>query len=390
MLLSCNYFIKRKILALKSGVLVVVRIMNPLSYKIFSDGKRKYEKELSELERQIRTLKLDIVKYDSENFLLLIDDEGAIEGIHAKVTELASSVFLEYVAILLGYYVFLSEAPDEVIRKAFTAASFGERHSKPLVNYLDCEPQLQCFCDAIRKSTVLYNALRNSNLYGVFQPIVDIQNSEVVFNEFLLRIKGQETIQDYITAAEKTNLISIIDEFVFKHVMTLLESNPDLKLSFNISMFSINNGRWVDDILRLFVNLPFIAKRVVVEITEEMMLRNLDKVFDFIFKLKSVGCSIALDDFGRNFYIPFLQLEKLPIDYIKLDKEFAKGITDSKNVPIFMSSILEIAKNLNVKIIAEFVEDSDVFKAFKQLGIRYMQGNYLQKASTEVKDTIIT
>ncbi|KYH12510.1 EAL domain-containing protein [Neorickettsia sp. 179522] len=385
---GCDYLVKKKILQSKSGTFLVAKISNPLSYKVFSYDQRKCEGYLLELEKRMLAAGLNIVAFKPPVILILESSASSVWSIYEKITEIASSIFLEYVSFAVGYYVFSFEAPSEVIRKAFAAVSFGEKEGSGIVDYASCTSQLQEFSNAVAKATVLHSALRNNELLNVFQPIVDIETSRVIFSEFLLRVKGEESIRSCIVAAEKTHLISVVDKFVFKRVIELLERHSDLRLSFNLSMLSASDELQIEGFLKSFATLQFVAKRLVVEITEGILLSNTDKMFDFIFKLKSLGCGIALDDFGRNFYLPFSQLEKLPIDYLKLDREFAGEIKTSKNASIFIKSILEIANNLNIKVVAEFVEDKSVFDLFKELGIRYMQGNYLYEASSELKNSV--
>ncbi|ABD45736.1 EAL domain protein [Neorickettsia sennetsu str. Miyayama] len=331
---------------------------------------------------------LNIIAFKPPVIVILESNGSSVWSIYEKLTEVASSVFQEYVSFAVGYYVFSFEVPNEVISKAFAAVSFGEKEGSGIVSYASCASRLKEFSNAVAKATVLHNALKNNELLNVFQPIVDTETSSVIFNEFLLRVKGEESIRDCIVAAEKTHLISVVDKFVFKRVVELLERHSDLRLSFNLSMLSASDELQTEEFLKSFATLQFIAKRLVVEITEGVLLHDTDRMFDFIFKLKSLGCAIALDDFGKNFYLPFSELEKLPIDYLKLDREFAGKIKTSKNASIFIKNILEIANNLNIKVVAEFVEDKSVFDLFKELGIRYMQGNYLHGASPELKDTV--
>ncbi|WP_041917499.1 EAL domain-containing protein [Neorickettsia sennetsu] len=385
---ECNYLVKKRILQSKSGVFLVAKILNPLAYKVFSYEQRKCEGYLVELEKQMLSAGLNIIAFKPPVIVILESNGSSVWSIYEKLTEVASSVFQEYVSFAVGYYVFSFEVPNEVISKAFAAVSFGEKEGSGIVSYASCASRLKEFSNAVAKATVLHNALKNNELLNVFQPIVDTETSSVIFNEFLLRVKGEESIRDCIVAAEKTHLISVVDKFVFKRVVELLERHSDLRLSFNLSMLSASDELQTEEFLKSFATLQFIAKRLVVEITEGVLLHDTDRMFDFIFKLKSLGCAIALDDFGKNFYLPFSELEKLPIDYLKLDREFAGKIKTSKNASIFIKNILEIANNLNIKVVAEFVEDKSVFDLFKELGIRYMQGNYLHGASPELKDTV--
>lgn len=385
---KCGYLLKTKILQFGSGMLLVAKILNSCAYKAFSGEEKNSEKTLLDLEKLMLAAGLDVMLCDSATFLIFESSDSSVEKIHVQITELASAMFLEYVSFTIGYHSFSSEAPDEVIKKAFAAVSFGEREGKAVIDYRECVSQIAEFSDSIGKATALYDALRGSELSHVFQPIVDTENSDILFSEFLLRIRGKESIKEYIVAAEKTNLISMVDRFVFKQVVELLECNSHLKLSFNLSMLSVSNDAYIHEFLQSFTTLQFVAKRMVVEITEGLLFYDMDELSDLIFKLKSFGCSIALDDFGRDFYIPFSQLQKLPIDYLKLDREFAREIESNRNSVVFLKSIVEIANNLGIKVIAEFVEDKRVFDLFKELGIRYMQGNYLCETSVHMKDAV--
>jgi EAL domain-containing protein (putative c-di-GMP-specific phosphodiesterase class I) len=118
-----------------------------------------------------------------------------------------------------------------------------------------------------------------------------------------------------------------------------------------------------------------IGERVTFEIVESESIDNFFKVLEFIKNVKSYGCKIAIDDFGTG-YSNFEYLLKLKADYIKIDGSMIREIDTNKEAQLVVSTIVDFAKKIGMKTVAEFVENESIFKTVKSLGIDYSQGYY--------------
>ena len=117
------------------------------------------------------------------------------------------------------------------------------------------------------------------------------------------------------------------------------------------------------------------ANRLVIEIVESEGIDNFEEVISFIRDIKDIGCKIAIDDFGTG-YSNFEYLIKLKADYLKIDGSLIKNIHKDKNIHTVVSTIVNFAKNLNMKVIAEFVEDEEIYDVLKKLDVDYSQGYF--------------
>ncbi|MFA7609853.1 MAG: EAL domain-containing protein [Sulfurimonas sp.] len=118
-----------------------------------------------------------------------------------------------------------------------------------------------------------------------------------------------------------------------------------------------------------------IGSKIVFEIVESEYIEKFEDVMRFIAKVKKYNCKIAIDDFGTG-YSNFEYLIKLKADYLKIDGSLIKNIDKDKNAYIVVSTIVDFAKKLGMKTVAEFVESEEIFNIVKNLGIDYSQGYY--------------
>jgi diguanylate cyclase (GGDEF)-like protein/PAS domain S-box-containing protein len=223
------------------------------------------------------------------------------------------------------------------------------------------------------------NAIANDKIVPFFQPIVNNKTNKYEKYEALVRMIGEDgkVISPYffLDIAKKTKqyiqLTTIMLEKTFETF-----SNREEEFSINITMEDIVNKSINELILSLLLRYDGIGERVVFEIVEsESIDGNYEEVLSFVEKVKSYGCKIAIDDFGSG-YSNFEYLIKLKADFIKIDGSLIKDIHENKESYAVVSVIVSFAKQMNIKTIAEFVEDENILKTLKFLGVEYSQGYY--------------
>jgi len=160
--------------------------------------------------------------------------------------------------------------------------------------------------------------------------------------------------------------------------------DTDLEFSVNLTIEDILNK---DIKLYIFAMLKEynIGKRVVFEIVESESIVNFQEVIEFIQKSKSYGCKIAIDDFGTG-YSNFEYLLKLKADFIKIDGSMIKNIDTDLDAQTVVSTIVDFAKKMKIKTIAEFVENESIYNTVKALGIDYSQGYYFSEPKRELQE----
>ena len=130
------------------------------------------------------------------------------------------------------------------------------------------------------------------------------------------------------------------------------------------------------------INKYNVSSKVVFEILEDENVKNYELLINFVDEIKALGCKVAIDDFGSG-YSNFEHLLKMNVDYLKIDASLIKNIAVDENSFKITKTIVEFAKNLNLKTIAEFVENEEIFNITKDLGTDYSQGYYFSAPIAE-------
>jgi diguanylate cyclase (GGDEF)-like protein len=211
-----------------------------------------------------------------------------------------------------------------------------------------------------------------------FQPLVDLQSRKVVGFEALARwrsaTRGLIEADDFLETAERTGLIGPLTLTILEQALVEARSWPtDLKLAVNVSPVQFRDPTLAEQILKLLASSGFPANRLEIEITEGLLLEEREQVLTIILSLKNVGVSISLDDFGTG-YASLAQVNRLPLDRIKIDKSFITTIVRSEQTAAIVSTIAGLGHNLDVPITAEGVESEQIRNALADLGCSEAQG----------------
>ena len=188
----------------------------------------------------------------------------------------------------------------------------------------------------------------------------------------------------FIPAAERYGLMNSIDLWVIEESLKQLcyfnLSQPDspIKIAMNLSGQSIGNKLLVEFITSLFDKYHINATHITFEITETAAIINLSAAIIFIKELKLLGCKFALDDFGSGLS-SFAYLKNLPVDFLKIDGAFVKDILDDPIDEAMVESINQIGHVMNIKTIAEFVENKQIEQRLAQMKVDFVQGYGVEK-----------
>ncbi|MBS0236552.1 MAG: EAL domain-containing protein [Proteobacteria bacterium] len=234
----------------------------------------------------------------------------------------------------------------------------------------------------MRIAAYLMQAMREGRTVLAFQPVVDARTGVLDKYEALLRVIDEEgnliSAGPFIAATELLGYIHIVDNMVLELVIEELRKSPQIRLGMNISNMSVDNKTWINK-AKAMLQDEQISQRLTIEITETGTYHGLDKMAYLVDMLKSLGCSVAIDDFGAG-YTSFKQLKVLHADYIKIDGAFIRNVVDDEDSKLFVSTMITFAKSFGIKSVAEFVENGEIAKVLLELGVDYMQGNYFSPA----------
>ncbi|EIJ79917.1 motility repressor MorA [Bacillus methanolicus PB1] len=238
----------------------------------------------------------------------------------------------------------------------------------------------------------LRNAIKKNYFYLVYQPQINLFTGETECMEILLRFDhpmlGSVSPQKFIPICEKAGIINditawIIEQAGIQYSKWIAKGFAPVKFAVNFSPFTLKDERFVEKLMQIVVELPFPPQYLEIELTENALLQDFEAIRNNLFKLKDIAVTIALDDFGTG-YSSFLYLKNLPIDKIKIAKEFIQGITGEyggKDQAI-INSIISLAKEIEIDVVCEGVETSEQADFLFKTQCKYAQGYHFFKPLT--------
>ncbi len=234
----------------------------------------------------------------------------------------------------------------------------------------------------------LNDAISENKFELYLQRIVPVNaNSEAQKFEVLLRLQEEEQIITpgaFLPAAERYGLIDYIDRWVIENLLCnksykhIIMENPHAQFNINLSGKSIGDERLTPFILDLFKRHDVYPKSICFEITETAAVANFAEAVKFTQSLRSIGCEIALDDFGSGLS-SFAYLKNLPVDYLKIDGGFIRDIEHSPINFAMVRSIHELGQIMGIKTVAECVETEEAYAQLRKIGINFVQGFHLHR-----------
>ncbi len=213
------------------------------------------------------------------------------------------------------------------------------------------------------------------------QTIRDTRHPDVKAFEVLLRWQDPDgnvlPPSDFLPIAERYGLMTAIDAWVMRSALEQLARSPwraeISKVSINLSGASLTDPNLINEIGLLLKSSGCRPEQICFEITETMVIADTKLARQAVLGIKELGCKISLDDFGTGLST-FSYLKRFPFDYLKIDGEFVRHITESRIDRAIVESIQAIAFEMNTITVAEFVENLDQMETLRQIGVYYHQG----------------
>ncbi len=237
----------------------------------------------------------------------------------------------------------------------------------------------------IRVTDEIVTALNERRVAMAFEPVVDAKTRNAAFYECLVRMEQDDgrilLAPDIVLVAEKLGLIRLVDHRVLELVVAELAASPGVQLSLNISPDTTMDPDWWTSIESLMRAHPGVGERMIVEITETVAIQDVDDVRGFVTRLKNFGSRIAIDDFGAG-YTSFRSLRKLGVDIVKIDGAFVQNIARSADDRAFVQTLIDLARRLDIKTVAEWVQDEEAASMLRDWGCDYIQGRLIGLASS--------
>ena len=337
-----------------------------------------------------------ISRQGGDEFALIIENYNSTE----YLDDLAQRILLEIAkpislygqtihtscSIGIALYSRSCEDPETLMRYADAAMYYSKERGKNTYEFYTDGLDIS-ISKKLELETELSKALENQELSILYQPQVNINSGDITGAEALLRWEhptlGFISPKDFIPIAEESGMIKEIGNWVLETACIQAkkwheDGYGNLKIGVNISPKQIQMDNFVEIVSSIIEESELLPEYLDLEITESASFQNEAEVIRKLDELKKIGIQISIDDFGTG-YSSLSYLNKLPVDTLKIAQEFVKNIKVDETNKAIISSIIAVAKSLNLKVIAEGVEEGYQYNFLKSQNCFDMQGYLFSK-----------
>lgn len=332
-----------------------------------------------------------IARMGGDEFIIILKNYGTLDNLTnsvKKYSDVISNRFIVsnnyfYVSASIGISLFPEDSvdPSEIFRYADAAMYYSKNHKDVSISMYN-----RSMTEKIENNVALEQkiraALEGDYFYFVLQPQYETKTKKLRGFEALVRMKDEQGNQIspnlFIPIAEKTGLITQIDNWVIRNAMLCFKKIFDISderpiLSVNISVLHLLSMSFLDEIRHILDETRFPPNHLEIEITESVFIFSMSKAVETLKDLKKMGICIALDDFGTG-YSSLSYLSKLPIDLLKIDKFFIDQLYTSGSRNNYVAAIISIGHIMNFSVVSEGVESQEQLDILARLGSDYIQG----------------
>jgi diguanylate cyclase (GGDEF)-like protein len=277
-----------------------------------------------------------------------------------------------------------TSSTEEIKRNVDLAMSSAKKEKNTAVFF--SEPLLHDYLFVCQVEQELKKSIINNELHMVYQPQFS-EDGVIVGVEALIRWNnktlGSVPPDKFIPIAESMGYMNEIGTFVISQTlndMVHLQQKLGLKfsVSINVSVKQLNKPEFFDNLMQVVEMTCFPTELLILEVTETVLIDDLDAIQSLMVKIKQFNIRISLDDFGTG-YSSLSILKNLPIDELKIDKSFIDDIINDEDTLSLVKGIVSIAKNMQIKTVAEGVETQEVLFVLMELECDIYQGYYFSK-----------
>ena len=273
----------------------------------------------------------------------------------------------------------------------------GQAHAEELLRDADlamCDAKedgkrFAVFAPAMRESIVrrhglkaeLEHAIEHRELVVQYQPIFDLATGKTVSVEALVRwdhpSRGRIAPLEFIPLAESTGLIVPLGRYVLEEACARVgERHPELQVQVNLSAIELEHPDLLETIAGVIQRTGIAPGRLVLEVTETLLVKDAVRGAETLQRLRDIGVQLALDDFGTG-YSSLSYLRNLPLDSLKIAREFVEGLASSDHDAAFVRLIVGLAKTVGLKVVAEGIETRVQLDMLREIGCDLGQGYYV-------------
>lgn len=283
----------------------------------------------------------------------------------------------------IGIEIFLGKSYncENILKHVEIAMYESKKSGKNTMRFFDPKMQ-EAIQDKLSLELDLKNALSKEQFCLYYQPQIDINNQIIGFEALIRWIhptRGIVPPNVFIPLAEENGLIIPIGEWVIQTAckqlkkFELSEKTENLTISVNVSIKQFQERYFIKSLSTILSKYMVPQDKLLLELTESIFINEAATIIDKMQKIKDLGISFSMDDFGTG-YSSLSSLKKLPLHELKIDQSFVRDITSDPNDAIIVKTIIGMANNLGLNVVAEGVETLEQYNFLKKYNCKYFQG----------------
>ncbi len=348
-----------------------------------------------------------VSRLGGDEFTVILEDlkDDAFSSIVAKkiIEAISKPVKLKDKTVYVGVSIGISVYPDDgeemedLIKNADMAMYQAKESGKNNFKYFTEDMNKESYKRLVITND-LRDAIENNELYILYQPKVDLKNHRIEGAEALVRWTHKEfgniPAPQFIEIAEESQLILDLGEWVLREACTEAKKwnkkgFRDVKIAVNFSIKQLSQFSIIETIKKILLETKIDPSLLEIEIVENVLMENVQKVERSLNALRKFGITVAIDDFGTG-YSSLSYLKKLPIHTLKIDKSFVQDVPHKKDDAQIVSTIISMGQKLGLEVVAEGVETKEQMEFLKSQNCYLMQGYYFSEpiSSAEFEDML--
>ena len=380
---------------------VALLLLEVARFKMINDslGKIFGDRLLQEIADRIRAVageNIPVARLGGAEFAIIAEDVKATKDVQQTARQIVSAVSSEFaflghsfnVSCNVGISMFPNDGRDAhtLLERADVALYSAKEHGPNDFQFFSAEIDNQ-IREKLRLENGLRMALERDELFLVYQVQVNIRTGEVSGLEALLRWKHPEMglipPSDFIGIAESSGLILPIGEWVLRTACTQARrwqdsGLPAVPVAVNVSAIQLRHHGFCDLIRRVLHETGLEAKYLELELTEGLLMSNVDVMFTLIQELREMGVKLTIDDFGTG-YSSLNYLRQFKVNRLKIDRSFVREVPLNSDDAAITTAIINMAKALNLDVLAEGVENVEQLDFLRAQNCYEIQGYYFSR-----------
>lgn len=353
--------------------------------------------QVAERLAKIRSEQILIAHVEQDHFIVAFDDSQDLSEIAYFIEAVLIMIFAEpfqvngetlRVSSRVGIAVFPDDASDseDLLRNADQALLRSKAH-KQLYSFYSPEMNLRV-SESMRIENDLRTAITEDQFELYYQPKYDLRTAQIVGMEALIRwnhpTRGLMFPGQFLPILEDTAMIILVGEWVIQSALKQYQAwkNEGIiapRIAVNVSAQQLHRDNFIPSLQEMIASMPDAGNALEIEITETIVMANAEKNIPKLKQLQDLGMKIAIDDFGTG-YSSLNYMTTLPIDTLKIDRSFVQNMIERQSDRLIVSTIISLAHQLNLLIVAEGVETEDQANSLRLMGCDIGQGFLYSKA----------